>query len=138
MNEFDLTILEADSKFYSGKCISLIVPTTEGLWGIQALHENMIAAMVIGEMKFTLPDGTEKHAAVSGGIIKVEDNSVLILADAVEDVEEIDEKRSMKEELEAQEAMIEKRSIEEYKVAQARMARAINRLKIKKKYGSYL
>lgn len=134
MNEFDLTILEADSNFYEGKCISMIVPTTEGLFGIQAHHENMIAALEIGEIKYTLPDGTEYHAAVSGGILKVENNTVLILADSVEDVAEIDEKRALREEEETRQAILEKKSIEEYKIAQARMARIINRLKLKKKY----
>lgn len=136
MNEFNLTILEADGVFYEGKCISMIVPTTVGLIGIQAHHENIISALEIGEIKYTMPDGTDVHAAVSGGLLKVENNTVLILSDAVENVNEIDEKRSIREEKEAEEAILEKRSIEEYKVAQARMARAINRLKLKKKYGS--
>ncbi len=136
MKEFDLKILEADSKFYDGKCVSLIVPTTEGLYGIQANHENMIAALVIGEIKYTLPDGSENYASVSNGLMKVENNSVLLLVESVESPDEIDENRSLEEEKQSRAELLEKKSLEEYKIAQARMARAINRLKIKKKYGS--
>ena len=51
MTEFKLKILEADSTFYDGNCISIIVPTSEGAYGIQANHENMIAAIIPGEIK---------------------------------------------------------------------------------------
>ena len=138
MREFDLHILEADSVFYEGKCISLVVPTTEGLYGVQAGHENLIAAIVIGTVKYTLPDGSEHYAAISGGLLKVEDNDVLILAESCEHPEEIDENRLRKEREQAEEEIQSKRSLEEYEIAQARMARAINRLKVKKKYGSKL
>ena len=134
MTEFFLRILEADGTFYEGGCISIIVPTTEGLYGIQANHENMIAAVVPGEIKYTLPNGEELYAAISGGFLKMEDNELLILAEAAEHPEEIDEKRMREEMRLAAEELESKRSIEEYRVAQARMARAINRLKVKNRF----
>ena len=136
MTEFDLKILEADSCFYDGKCVSVVVSTTEGLYGVMAHHENMISALVIGEIKYTTPDMVEHYASISGGLMKVEDNEVLILVESIENPEDIDEERVSKEEREMSEYLLEKRSIEEYEIAQARMARAINRLKIKKKYGN--
>lgn len=138
MQEFDLKILEADSTFYDGKCVSLVVPTTEGLYGIQAHHENLVAALVIGEIKYTLSDGTVHYASNSAGLVKVEENEVLVLVESVEAAEQIDEVRALEEERESREAMLEKKSIEEYRIAQARMARAINRIKVKMKYGSKL
>lgn len=138
MTEFTLHILEADGTFFDGKCISLVIPTTEGLYGIQANHENLISAIVTGMVKYTTPDGEEHYAAVSTGLIKVEDNDVLILTESAEHSEEIDESRAKQEAEAALEEMNERKSIEEYKIAQARMARAINRLKIKQKYGSKL
>lgn len=133
-NEFDLELLEADRPFYIGKCTSLVIPTTDGSFGIQAHHANMIAALVPGTIKYTLPDGTREHAAVSGGFLKVEDNTVLILADALERPEEIDKARAEEEYKNAAADLMEMRSLAEYKKAQAQMARAINRLKVKLKY----
>ena len=66
MNEFKLTVFAADKPFYEGNCISLVMPTSEGQYGIWANHSDMIAAIVPGLMKVTLPDNTEKVAAVSG------------------------------------------------------------------------
>lgn len=138
MTEFMLHILEADGTFYNGSCVSIIVPTTEGLYGIQAKHENMIAAITTGTVKYTTPDGEEHYAAVAGGLIKVEDNDVLLLTESAEHSEEIDENRARKEAEAALEEMKEKKNLEEYRIAQARMARAINRLKVKQKYGTKL
>ena len=135
MTKFSLRILEADGVFFDDYVVSLVVPTTEGSFGIQAKHENMIAAVVPGTIKYTLPDGDEIYAAITGGFMKVEDNEVLILAEAAELPEDIDEKRMAREIEEVKEELLQKQSIEEYKIAQARMARAINRLKVKHKYG---
>ena len=132
MNSFSLLILAAEKSFYDGECISLVIPTTQGLYGIQAMHSNMIAAIVPGMLKYTLPDGTEKVAAVSEGLIKVENNQVMLLVDTCERPDEIDENRAKRSKEEAMEAMLQKKSIQDYHSAQAKMARAINRLRVKK------
>ncbi len=73
----------------------------------------------------------EKFAAVSSGLVKVENNEVLVLVDSAERPEDIDENRAKRAAAEAKEAMLQKRSIQEYQQAQANLARAINRLRIK-------
>ena len=131
MNEFKLTVFAADKPFYEGNCISLEMPTSEGQYGIWANHSDMIAAIVPGLMKVTLPDNTEKVAAVSGGIAEVSGNSVLVLVDTLEKPEEIDENRAKRAREQAKEAMLQKRSRREYYAAQARMARAMSRINVK-------
>ena len=84
--------------------MSLVIPTTEGMYGIQAMHENLVAAVTIGVVKYTLPDGTRCHAAVSNGIVKVENNEVLILVESAEDPDDIDEERALQEEQMARDA----------------------------------
>lgn len=137
MNEFNLHIIEADSDFFNGKCVSLVIPTTEGMYGIQAGHENLVAAITIGVIKYTLPDGTRCHAAVSNGMVKVENNDVMILVESAEDPDEIDEERAKREEEMAREILSGRTDRLNYRSAKGIMARAINRLKIKKRYGKY-
>ncbi|MGN0478271.1 MAG: ATP synthase F1 subunit epsilon [Hominenteromicrobium sp.] len=132
MNTFQVHIYEADSPFYEGPCESLIVPTTEGQYGILAHHSNMIAAIVPGELQYRLPGGEMKTAAVSAGMVKAEDNDVLVLVDSAERPEEIDAKRAQRAADRAKEALLQKRSVQEYRTAQANLARAINRLRVKK------
>ncbi|MCR5673010.1 MAG: ATP synthase F1 subunit epsilon [Lachnospiraceae bacterium] len=136
MNEFNLHIIEADNDFYNGKCVSLVIPTTDGMYGIQAMHENLVAAIDIGVLKYTLPDGTRCHAAVSNGMVKVEDNDVLILVESAEDPSEIDEARAVEEEEAARDVLSGKTDRLNYRAAKGMLARAINRIKIKNRYGS--
>lgn len=131
MNTFHLNILASDKPFYDGPCQSLRFPTTGGSYGVLAHHRNMIAAIVPGILRFRTPEGEERIAAVSEGLIKVENNDVLILADTIERPEEIDENRARQDAEEAREAILQKKSIQSYHAAQARMARALNRLKVR-------
>lgn len=131
MNQFSLTVLAAERSFYEGMCVSLIIPTIDGQYGIQAKHGNIIGAIVPGKLKITTPDGEEIIAAVSEGLVKVENNHVLILVDTAERPEEIDENRARHSAEEAKEAILQKKSIQDYHAAQAKMSRAINRLKVK-------
>lgn len=131
MNVFSLVVLAAERTFYEGECISLIVPILDGQYGILANHCNTIGAVVPGELKITTPSGEEIIAAVSKGLVKMENNQVLILVDTAEHPEEIDENRAKHSAEEAKEAILQKKSIQDYHAAQAKMARAINRLKVK-------
>ena len=120
MDTFTVRILEADSPFYVGPCEMINVPSTDGLIGILANHSNMIAAIAPGEM--------------TNGLIKIEDGEVLILAESIERPEEIDANRARRKAEEAKEAMLQQRSIREFKMAELEMLRMVNRVKIKKKY----
>ncbi len=134
MNSFDASILSADRVFYEGPCESLRFPTIDGLYGVQAHHRNMIAAIVPGTLCFRVPGGKDQFAAVSEGMIKVENNHVLILADTIERPEEIDANRAMRDAEEAREILLQKKSVQSYHSAKAQMARAMNRLKVKAHY----
>ena len=129
---FHLRILASDRAFYDGDCESLTVPTLDGELGILAHHSNLVAAMIPGELRARVPDGSFTVAAVAGGLLKVEDGAVLLLADSVERPEEIDAARARRAEARAREELLQKQSIQEYRGAQAHLARAINRLKVRR------
>ena len=130
MNSFRLHIFAADRVFFEGDCVSLIVPTNPGQYGVQAHHSNMIAALVPGMLTYRLPEGESRNAAVSAGMIKVEANDVLVLVDAAERPEDIDAIRARRKADEAREILLQKRSQQEYRTAEATLARALNRLRV--------
>lgn len=138
MNTFHLRILAADDMFFEGECENLIVPSPDGSFGVQAHHSNMISAVFPGELHYRPsegPDaGVEKIAAVSSGLIKVENNDVLVLVDTAERPEEIDINRARRAADEAKEALLQKRSIQEYRIAQYSLARAVSRMRVHKDY----
>ena len=129
MNTFTLKILAAERVFYDGACVSLTVPTLDGLYGVQARHEDVILAVVPGTLTVRTDLGDEIVAAVSGGVLKMEDNEALLLADTVERADEIDEKRAEQAAAWAKEELRQKKSIQEQRVAMEHMARALGRLK---------
>ena len=132
MNTFELHILAAERSFYEGPCESLILPLTEGMYGIQANHVNMIAGVVPGELTYRVPGGVDEHAACSRGMVKVENNEVTGLVDTVERPEEIDVNRAQRAADEAKEELLKKRSRQEYMKAQMELARAMSRLRVSK------
>lgn len=133
MKNFTLHLLGADRLFYEGDCVSVIVPAVDGQYGVLAEHSNIITAIVPGELTFTPPGEPSVTVAVAGGIMKVEDNDVLILVDYVLRPEEIDADRAREEEAAAREILLQKRSRQEHRSAQAQLARALAKLKVRYK-----
>ena len=131
MDIFQVHILAAYRTFYAGPCVSLTLPTSDGELGILAHHSAMIAAVQPGTLRYQPPEQEARTAAISLGMVKVEKNEVLVLADSVERPEEIDEARARREADQAREALLQKRSRQEHQVAQATLARALNRLRVK-------
>lgn len=131
MDTFQVHILAADKTFYEGPCVSLTISTSDGQQGIWAHHSNMIAAVQPGTLRYQLPDQPPQIAAVSMGMLKVENNDVLVLVDSAERPEEIDAARAKREADEAREIILQKKSRQEYQLAQGNLARALNRLRVK-------
>jgi F-type H+-transporting ATPase subunit epsilon len=132
---FQVFILAADGPLYEGPCESLVVPMGHGQYGILAHHRDMIGAVVPGTLLYRVPGGELQPAAVSAGMVKVEGDEVLVLVDTAERPEEIDANRARRAADEAKEALLQKRSIQEYHAAQANLSRALSRLRVKHRYG---
>lgn len=131
MNTFKAHIYAADRVFYEGDCESMVVPTEDGQYGIWAGHSNVISAVVPGIMTFRIPGGKDEIAAVSSGLVKIENNDVLLLVDSAEHPEDIDANRAKRAADAAKEALLQKQSIREYHMAQLTLSRAIARLRAK-------
>ena len=132
MNTFNVHLLSANRTFYEGECESLVVPAVDGQYGVLAGHSNTITAIVPGKLTFRAPGEEEQEAAVSAGIMKIEDGEVLVLADSILRPEEIDEERAEREIAEAKEALQHKVGRVQYISAQAQLARAASKLKIRR------
>lgn len=128
MNTFNLHILAAERDFFEGECESLVVPITDGLYGIQANHKSMVAAIVPGELTMTLPGGEKIETVVSQGVLIVSSNEVRILADTIETEDELVKNAEIRAREDEKEAALQKKSIQEFKTAQIWMARENSRM----------
>lgn len=132
MKAFQVSILAANRPFLKGECESLILPTVDGEYGIWANHQNTIAAIVPGTLKYREPGGEQKMASVSEGLVKIEGGKVLVLVDTVESPEEINVDVAQAKLEHDREALLQKQSIADFHATRARMARSLARLKTKR------
>jgi len=131
MTPFFLDILTPEKPFFKGECVSLVIPTTDGMMGIMAKHSPLTAAIHNGKIVFTLPSGEVRVCAVTRGMVSVSSSRVRVLCESAIDPSDIDIEA---ERLAMQEAELELRkklSYEEYMASQLAFAKAINRLKVK-------
>ena len=89
----------------------------------------MLGAVSQGIAEFTTPDGTRHEVAVDEGFVKVEDNDVLLLVGIAEDPAKSEENRARREAQRLKEEELLRRSIREYKEAQATVAKTVNTLR---------
>lgn len=133
MKPFSLRVLAADRPVFEGECVSLVIPVADGQYGILAHHSDFVSAIVPGELDLTVEkDGGRERirVAVSDGMVRVSANSVIVLVDSAEREDEIDEELALHDMETAKEDLSHDRSRIEYAAAQARLARAMNRLKV--------
>ena len=130
MSTFWLKIVASDPIYYNGNCATLVVPAHDGEMGILPHHEAMILAVQEGELRFRVSGETQWREAIVGrGIVQVANNRVTVVVDTAERPEDIDEVRAREALERAEEQMRQKQSLQEYKMSQASMARALSRLK---------
>ena len=92
-----LEITTAERQVYGEEVDMLIAPGIDGQLGILPRHAPLMTILQPGELTIRR-NGADSHFAVSGGFMEVLGDRVIILADACEHSEEINEER-------AQEAM---------------------------------
>ena len=137
MATFKLHFMASEHMVYDGEAESVSLMTTEGSIGILAYHSNLIMAVVPGIVEY-IPVGEDAKAAgmsgkqiyvVSDGLLKVENNEVMILVDTAEHPEEIDEARARRAEAQAREALKRANSNRDVALASAELSRAMSRIK---------
>ncbi len=128
MATFNLKMFSADRVFYDGPAEYINIPTVEGTRGVLAHHENAVLAVTPGILVLRTEDGKEENAVVSRGIVKIDSNNVMVLVNTIERPEEIDVARARKAEEAAKRKLKEQLSRREHQLAEAKLARAINRI----------
>ena len=131
MKSFKARIIEAEKTFWDGEMTSLIVPAVDGEYGVLAMHQNLVVAVIPGLLKYQTPDGKWGEISISDGMLRVDDGEVLVLVDSAEWPWDIDIARVKAKEAAAREAMLQKKSVREYALAESSLRRALSRIRIK-------
>ena len=86
-------IVSQDRTVYQGDADIVVLPGVEGEMGILPHHAPLLTALKLGVIKVR-SGKAEQVFAVAGGVAEVQPDLVTVLADAAENVEEIDVARA--------------------------------------------
>ena len=131
-NKLQLSIVTPERLVLSENLDQVNVPGVEGYLGILYDHAPILTTMRAGRFSYELlgEKGRETtHMIVSGGYLEVTDNRVIVLAETVEFLDEIDKDRAKASLAKAEEALSNTDlSDDEFTEAQNRLFRAIARI----------
>ena len=136
MAGLNLNIVTPSKKTFSGPVESITVPGTDGSFQVLKGHAPIISTIEIGLVKIALQGGDVQYYATGGGTIEVRENEINLLADSIENTDEIDLERARAAKERAEKRLAEKSMDKTIDVerAQAALARAKNRMEIYDKY----
>ena len=133
MNKFMLNITASSGEYYQGDCEDLVLPISDGVYGIQAGHSPVLVALEMGIMQFTV-NGETRSVLVGDGIAEVTPTYVVLLVDSAERPEDIDKNRAEAARIRAEERLQHKQSMHEYYQSKIALDRAMQRLQTAAKY----
>ncbi len=97
-------IVSQDRRVFTGEVDIVVIPGMDGQMGILPKHSPVLTALNYGIITVKVKN-KEEYFTVAGGIAEVLPDKVTILADAAENVEEIDIERALKARERAEEAL---------------------------------
>jgi len=134
MQAFNLEIITPAKLAFSESVKSVTVPGTLGEFQVLLNHAPLISTFEIGRIKVVKEDDSVLYYATGGGTIEVLNNKVLILADSIEPIEEIDLGRAKNALERARKRLSEERASIDVARAEAALARAMNRIHLVEKH----
>lgn len=107
MAKLSVDVVTAERSLLAETEVDMVVaPASEGEVGILPRHAPLLATLRPGRLRIK-KGGQETELAVGGGFLQVNQNRVLILADAAERADEIDAERAEAARQQAEQALAE-------------------------------
>ncbi|MCD8484597.1 ATP synthase F1 subunit epsilon [Candidatus Woesebacteria bacterium] len=129
-----LMILTQEQQLLDKNVVSLTVDTELGQITVLPGHIPLFAKLSTGELMYRWMDGTTQKQdifAVSGGFLDVNpEGTITVLADYAVRADEISIAQAEEAKRQAEEAMKNKESVKEFKIAEASLRQALNDLRV--------
>jgi F-type H+-transporting ATPase subunit epsilon len=126
MADIKLDVVTAEQVVYSDEVDAVVAPGVEGQLGILPHHAPLMTILEPGELLIR-KGGGEFYLAISGGFLEVRPDRVIVLADAAERSEEIDQARAEEAIRRAQQRIRERPPDVDLARAEAALRRALIR-----------
>ena len=105
MNAFQVDVVSAEEKIFSGQAKFVAPPGESGELGILPGHTPLITRIKPGSVRIELADGGQEFVFVAGGILEVQPHCVTVLSDTAIRGKDLDESRAEAAREVAQEAI---------------------------------
>jgi len=129
MAKLQVELVTAEGRLLSREADFVVAPGIEGELGVLPHHISLLTPLRAGEVTVR-NDGNDEYIFVAGGFLEVLPDKVVILADAAERAEDIDEARAEEARKKAQQLLEEKPEGIDAAAAAAALERAVMRLRV--------
>ena len=127
---FLLEVVSAEKKLVSQQVENIRVTGTEGELGIYAGHTPLLTSIKPGLVKIKLKDGREEVIYLSGGVLEVQPNAVIILAETAIRGENLDKDKIEKARKQAEHLMTNSNSEIDFARASLDLENAMAKLRV--------
>jgi F-type H+-transporting ATPase subunit epsilon len=80
---FRVHVLTGERTVLDDEVVSLQARGTEGFLGVLAHHAPLITTLAAGPLTLRYPDGRREVLNLTGGVLEVQHNHAIVLADAI-------------------------------------------------------
>ena len=124
-----LEIVTPERKVYTEDVRMVVLPGSEGEFGVLPDHAALVSALKIGVIRVH-HEGKVFNITVSGGFIEVRDSRVTVLANSAEREDQIDQERAAAAKERAEQRLAAPGPEIDVARAEVALKRALNRLKV--------
>lgn len=78
-----LEIVTPDKKVFEGDVVSSTFPGADGTFQILNSHAPIVSPLVKGEIIFKEENGTVNNINITGGVVEMSNNKIIVLAEGV-------------------------------------------------------
>lgn len=132
---FDLSIVTPDGEWYREPVDAVVLPGSEGDFGVLPSHERFLTPLRIGAIEVRSRDGERLYAAIASGFADVRGDEVTVMVESCEFASKIDVARAELARDRAEQGLAElgdsnEKRLEQYEAA---LERARNRLAVSRR-----
>ena len=127
---FNIEIVTPRKVIFSGDVNSFSAPGIEGGFQVLFSHAPFLSTIGIGEVRVMTKENTELKFSTSGGFVEVKNNKVVMLAETIENLNEIDLKRAEAAKERALARLKERKPGTDVGRAEGALQRALNRIRL--------
>ncbi|MGV3344626.1 F0F1 ATP synthase subunit epsilon [Enterobacteriaceae bacterium LUAb1] len=127
---FHLDVVSAEQRMFTGQAETIQVSGSEGDLGIRPGHAPLLTAIKPGMIRIVKQHGEEEFIYLSGGVLEVQPDAVMVLADTAIRGTDLDEARALEAKRKAEEHINNSHGDVDYAQASAELAKAIAKLRV--------